>query len=104
MVKNEYPIQEHSNEDKLTVNGQTIKTKEEISYLRATLKANNENSHSTFTIELKEVAREIRTRCKLMRRLRKYRIPYKTYQQICQGFIGGKLNYYHGWQQKSTRT
>ena len=43
------------------------------------------------------MAKDIRTRCKLIRGLRKYRIPYKTYQQICQGFIGGKLNYYLPW-------
>ena len=88
---------EHTKEDRLIANGQRIKTTDTISYLGATLKANNENNNSTFTIELKEVAKDIRTRCKLMRGIRKYRIPNKTYQQICRGFIGGKLNYYLPW-------
>src|SRR5689334_780192 len=95
MGQNEYSIlfNEHSTSDKLTVNGQRIQTIEALKYLGATLNANNnQNNHSTFTIQLNEVgskrhhissmssnARDIRTRCKIVRGLQK--IP-DTIQKI----------------------
>jgi hypothetical protein len=32
-----------------------------------------------------------------MKKIRKYRIPGKVFQQACHAFIGGMLNYYIPW-------
>ncbi|RAN85935.1 hypothetical protein B5P41_32210, partial [Bacillus sp. SRB_28] len=93
-LKTHLLFNEHAHRDQITVNEHKIKTTDTIKYLGATLRANDENHHSTIKIDLKEVAKDIKTRCKLMRGLRKYGIPVSTFQKICRGFIGGKLNYY----------
>jgi hypothetical protein len=48
-------------------------------------------------INTANIAKQIKQRCKAIKRIRKYRIPEKVFRQTCIAFVGGMFNYYLPW-------
>lgn len=74
-----------------------IQTTESIRYLGAEIIANKASNHSTFLIRTDGIAKDIIKRCKIIKRIRKYRISEKVFRQACHAFIGGIFNFYTPW-------
>jgi len=87
---------EHHPSDCITLNDMTIKTANSVRYLGAEMIANEEN-RSTFLVRTSGVAKSIIKRCNIIKKLRKYKIPEKIFQQACHAFIGGMFNYFLPW-------
>ena len=88
---------EYDPKDCIEIEGFKIRTAKTVKYLGAEIAANKASNHSTFLISTENVAKKIIKRCKIIKRIRKYRIPAKIYQQACHAFIGGMFDYYIPW-------
>ena len=78
----------------ITIDGVHHEATPTLKYLGMIFKANTMASASTIMLDLSKAAQEIRQRCQYMKGVRAYNLNETTYRALCQGFIGGKLNYY----------
>ena len=88
---------EHHTGDCIRLNEMTIKTAESVRYLGAELVTNDAENNSTFIVRTSGIAKSIINRCNIIKKLRKFRIPEKVFQQACHAFIGGMFNYFLPW-------
>ena len=61
--------------------GTTIQTTDSIRYLGAELTANKAKNNATFLISTERIAKEIIKRCKVICKIRKYKIPQGVFKQ-----------------------
>jgi len=72
----------------------TIPVCTSLRYLGITLKASPLNSNCSLQMDLTSVGMDIRRRCSILKKLRKYSIPQSLLERFIEGFVCGKLRYY----------
>jgi ribonuclease HI len=71
-----------------------IPTSTSLRYLGIILKSSPPLSNSPMLIDLEPVGNDIRRRCSILKKLRKYSIPQPLLERFIEGFVCGKLRYY----------
>jgi ribonuclease HI len=72
----------------------TITSAHTLKYLGTIFKSNKPDSNSTFLIDLESIGADLRRRCSILKKLRKYRIPQPLMERFVEGFVCGKLRFY----------
>jgi hypothetical protein len=72
----------------------TIPLATTLRYLGVTFKTNSNDSCSTFLLDLESIGGDIRRRCSILRKIRKYQFPQHLLERFVNGFVCGKLRFF----------